>query len=402
MGRSVYDGHLRARASRGRCRRLPRPTCCDLVRELGVTTVRYPGGNFVSGYRWEDGVGPRDARPVRLDAAWHSIETNQVGLHEFADWADSAGLELMYAVNLGTRGVAGGGRRCSSTRTTRTGTALCPNARRANGADAAVRHPLVVPRQRGGRAVADRPQDRRRVRAARRRDRPAHDVHRPDDRTRRRRQLERRDADVRRMGAHSARATPPARRTTSRSTPTTRRPTATPASFLASGSALDRYIDDRRRDHRRGRLRHRTRHTRSASASTSGTSGTRRGWNEVDKAAVLTGDWPESPAADRGRLLRDGCRRRRVAADLAPPPLRPREHGEPRSARERDRADPLRARRTGLAPEPPSSPSQRRRGSAPPAGSSVPAVEAPSLDDRARTARPRVDGCRRHRRRPTT
>jgi len=44
----------------------------SLVRELGVTTVRYPGGNFVSGYRWEDGVGPAETRPTRLDLAWHS------------------------------------------------------------------------------------------------------------------------------------------------------------------------------------------------------------------------------------------------------------------------------------------------------------------------------------------
>lgn len=56
----------------------------DLVRELGVTTVRYPGGNFVSGYRWEDGIGPKDERPHRLDLAWHSTETNEFGLHEMA------------------------------------------------------------------------------------------------------------------------------------------------------------------------------------------------------------------------------------------------------------------------------------------------------------------------------
>ncbi|WP_410812740.1 alpha-N-arabinofuranosidase [Micromonospora sp. 067-2] len=76
-----------------------------LVRELGVTTVRYPGGNFVSGYRWEDGVGPVDQRPVRLDGSWRSIETNQVGLGEFSRWAARAGVETMLAVNLGTRGV---------------------------------------------------------------------------------------------------------------------------------------------------------------------------------------------------------------------------------------------------------------------------------------------------------
>ncbi|MDQ7810813.1 alpha-N-arabinofuranosidase [Amycolatopsis sp. A133] len=75
-----------------------------LTRELGVTVVRYPGGNFVSGYRWEDGVGP--GRPVRRDLAWRGIETNEVGIDEFARWAGKAGAEIMYAVNLGTRGVA--------------------------------------------------------------------------------------------------------------------------------------------------------------------------------------------------------------------------------------------------------------------------------------------------------
>lgn len=74
-----------------------------LVRELQVPIVRYPGGNFVSGYNWEDGIGPRDQRPRRLDLAWASIEPNWVGTHEFADWTRKAGAEVMMAVNLGTR-----------------------------------------------------------------------------------------------------------------------------------------------------------------------------------------------------------------------------------------------------------------------------------------------------------
>ncbi|MGM1061336.1 arabinosylfuranosidase ArfA [Saccharothrix sp. Mg75] len=78
----------------------------ELTRELGVTVVRYPGGNFVSGYRWEDGVGPVASRPTRRDLAWRSIEDNAVGLDEFARWARKADVEVMYAVNLGTRGVA--------------------------------------------------------------------------------------------------------------------------------------------------------------------------------------------------------------------------------------------------------------------------------------------------------
>jgi len=77
----------------------------ELTRELGVTTVRYPGGNFVSGYRWEDGVGPVEDRPARLDLAWHSTEPNTVGVDEFVRWTAAAGVEPMMAVNLGTRGV---------------------------------------------------------------------------------------------------------------------------------------------------------------------------------------------------------------------------------------------------------------------------------------------------------
>ena len=74
----------------------------EKVRDLGVSVVRYPGGNFVSGFNWEDSVGPN--RPKRLDLAWFTTESNAVGLHEFADWTKKADTELMYAINLGTRG----------------------------------------------------------------------------------------------------------------------------------------------------------------------------------------------------------------------------------------------------------------------------------------------------------
>ncbi len=104
LGRCVYDGiyepgHPTANADGFRL------DVVDLVKELGSSTIRYPGGNFVSGYRWEDGVGPRAERPKRLDLAWHSLETNEVGLDEFARWCELTGSELMMAVNLGTRGV---------------------------------------------------------------------------------------------------------------------------------------------------------------------------------------------------------------------------------------------------------------------------------------------------------
>lgn len=104
MGRAVYDGVYEPghpTADRDGFRR----DVLDLVRRLGVSVVRYPGGNFVSGYRWEDGVGPRERRPTRLDLAWHSTETNAFGTDEFLRWCRAARVEPMLAVNLGTRGV---------------------------------------------------------------------------------------------------------------------------------------------------------------------------------------------------------------------------------------------------------------------------------------------------------
>jgi len=103
LGRAVYGGiyepsHPSADAEGFRTDVL------DMVRRLNVPIIRYPGGNFVSGFNWEDSIGPREKRPQRLDLAWFTTETNEVGLHEFAHWAQKAGSEVMYAVNLGTRG----------------------------------------------------------------------------------------------------------------------------------------------------------------------------------------------------------------------------------------------------------------------------------------------------------
>ena len=76
-----------------------------LVRQLNVPVVRYPGGNFVSGFRWEDSVGPRAERPARLDLAWNTTEPNAFGMQEFVHWCRKAGSAPMYSINLGTRGV---------------------------------------------------------------------------------------------------------------------------------------------------------------------------------------------------------------------------------------------------------------------------------------------------------
>ena len=76
----------------------------ELVKKIGVPVIRYPGGNFVSGFNWEDSIGPRNQRPRRLDLAWFTTETNEVGLHEFYEWCRKANSSVMYSVNLGTRG----------------------------------------------------------------------------------------------------------------------------------------------------------------------------------------------------------------------------------------------------------------------------------------------------------
>ena len=76
----------------------------DMVKELNVPIIRYPGGNFVSGYNWEDGVGPVENRPTRLDLAWNTTEPNTFGTNEFMQWCKKANSDCMMAVNLGTRG----------------------------------------------------------------------------------------------------------------------------------------------------------------------------------------------------------------------------------------------------------------------------------------------------------
>src|SRR5215216_7029589 len=104
LGRAIYGGIYELEHSTADDMGFRRDVL-DLVRELGVPIVRYPGGNFVSGYDWEDGVGPKAERPKRLELAWRTIETNQVGIDEFCEWARRVDAEPMMAVNLGTRGV---------------------------------------------------------------------------------------------------------------------------------------------------------------------------------------------------------------------------------------------------------------------------------------------------------
>lgn len=76
----------------------------EMIREIDVPIIRYPGGNFVSGFNWEDSIGPVLERPRRMELAWNATETNEFGLHEFCEWAKYAKSDVMMAVNLGTRG----------------------------------------------------------------------------------------------------------------------------------------------------------------------------------------------------------------------------------------------------------------------------------------------------------
>ena len=103
FGRAVYGGIYEPDHPQSDAQGF-RKDVIALVKELHLSLIRYPGGNFVSGYNWEDGVGPLEVRPRRTDLAWRALETNQVGTNEFVDWARKVGAEVMMAVNLGTRG----------------------------------------------------------------------------------------------------------------------------------------------------------------------------------------------------------------------------------------------------------------------------------------------------------
>lgn len=101
LGRAVYGGIWEPNSPLSDSEGFRRDVL-DLVRELNVPMVRYPGGNFVSGYNWKDGIGPRENRPKRIDLAWRTIEPNLIGTDEFASWAKKANTSIMMAVNLGT------------------------------------------------------------------------------------------------------------------------------------------------------------------------------------------------------------------------------------------------------------------------------------------------------------
>ncbi len=103
LGRAVYGGIYEPTHSSADEMGF-RTDVMEMIEKLNVPIVRYPGGNFVSGYNWEDGTGDKAKRPRKLELAWSSVETNEVGIDEFQEWAKRAKSDVMMAVNLGTRG----------------------------------------------------------------------------------------------------------------------------------------------------------------------------------------------------------------------------------------------------------------------------------------------------------
>src|SRR5918996_3734198 len=101
LGRAVYTGVYEPGSPLADAKGFRKDVAAE-VKGLGVPIMRYPGGNFVSGYNWLDGVGPKDKRPTVLERAWNSLETNQFGTNEFLEWCKVVGTEPLLGFNLGT------------------------------------------------------------------------------------------------------------------------------------------------------------------------------------------------------------------------------------------------------------------------------------------------------------
>ncbi|MGQ9607853.1 MAG: alpha-N-arabinofuranosidase [bacterium] len=72
------------------------------IKRLNVTNLRWPGGNFVSGYHWMDGIGPKEKRPKKMELAWHTVETNQFGTDEYIEFCRAVNTEPHICINMGS------------------------------------------------------------------------------------------------------------------------------------------------------------------------------------------------------------------------------------------------------------------------------------------------------------
>jgi alpha-N-arabinofuranosidase len=100
LGRCIYGG-LYEEGSKLSDADGFRKDVMEAIKGLGVTMLRWPGGNFVSGYNWKDGIGPKNVRPVRPEGAWGSLEPNTFGTDEFLKYAERAGVEPYICINAG-------------------------------------------------------------------------------------------------------------------------------------------------------------------------------------------------------------------------------------------------------------------------------------------------------------
>ena len=101
LGRCIYGG-IYEEGSPLSDERGFRKDVLEAVKRIKVPNLRWPGGNFVSNYHWEDGIGPKDQRPVRFDLAWQQEETNRFGTDEFIEYCREIGAEPYISINMGT------------------------------------------------------------------------------------------------------------------------------------------------------------------------------------------------------------------------------------------------------------------------------------------------------------
>ena len=154
LGRAIYTGVYEPGSRTADAKGL-RTDVAREVKDLGVPIIRYPGGNFVSGYNWLDGVGPKAQRPVVLDRAWNSLETNQFGTNEFIDWCGLVNAEPLLGMNFGTGTVEAAVAYVEVLQSRpRHAVERAPTIARIRSA---AQRALLVPGQRDGRPLADRP-----------------------------------------------------------------------------------------------------------------------------------------------------------------------------------------------------------------------------------------------------
>ena len=207
MGRAVYEGVYDPSCPHADEEGFRRDVM-EALRRLRMTAMRYPGGNFASGYHWMDGVGPREKRPTVRELAWQSIETNQFGTDEYIRLCRKMDWTPMLTVNLGTgtpEEASNWVEYCNCPAGTK-----YADLRSANGAARTVWRQALVPGQRDGRALATRPRARRPVRHPGAAGGQDDEGRGPDDRTGGLRLVLGDDADVHGLGP--ARAGVPGRR----------------------------------------------------------------------------------------------------------------------------------------------------------------------------------------------